>query len=541
MNTNKHLRYIIALVIAFCLTLGAPLAALGADNDMIDEVRDLLQYKYVDVVSDDVLSAPTVEEILKRLGDRNTEYMTASEYQQFMDTLNMSFSGVGVEMERVAKGVKLTRVMKGYGAEKAGVQAGDILIEAGGSALAGKSLEYCAEKLRGAAGTTVKVKVLRGTQTLSFTLMRMTIEMPLVEGALLENHVGYMAIYSFGEDTVSQFDQTARALLKEGADCWIVDLRNNGGGYTQSAIELLGYFIGDKTAVVTGSRGLGVVTKAEKQDYLLEGPIVFLTNKYTGSASEIVSAAVRDHEKATLIGETTYGSGRVKALMPLSNGDYLKMSVYRFFSPNYLPIDFVGVKPHLDLTGVNAMKTAVLMLANYDAAQLNSATDKSGYLLLEAGPYSYPLSLQDIRKQENWLIGRKILDSAYVTTTFKSGGINGWETFREDDLTDRFAIYYPGYVKAGEMRNIPLNKVFTVTFNQPMDWQSVTSESIELINAATGERTVCTPKFLDSTRMSVTPATSLKANTRYWLVIHSLKDSAGNASTGGVALATTTK
>lgn len=542
MNTKRHLRILAALILALCLTLGAPLMALGTENDMIQEVRDLLKNQYVDVVSDDVLNAPTIPEILKRLGDRNTEYMTAAEYDQFLDTLNMSFSGVGIEMEKVSQGVKVTKVMEGYGADKAGVRTGDILIEADGYSLAGKTTEYCAGKLRGLAGTTVKVKVLRGTQTLSYTITRMTIELPLVEGALLEEHIGYIAVYSFGEDTTTQFDRIARALNEKGADCWVIDLRNNGGGYTQAAIELLGYFIGEKTAVITKSRDIGIVYKAIKQDVTLQGPIVLLTNKYTASSSEIVSAALKDHEKATLVGETTYGSGRVKALMPLSNGDYLKMSIYRFFSPNSMAIDFVGVKPHLDLTGVDELKTAVLMLKNFDPDTNTTSTDKTNYLLLEAGPYSYPLSLEDIRNSKNWLIGKKILDSAYVTTTLKLGGLNGWEPFYEEYLTDRYQIYYPGYVKAGDLRNIPVNKVFTVTYTRPMDWESVTQDSIELIDTTTGDRIASTFTSLDDFRMTVTPVAALKANTPYWLVIHStIKDREGNTSTGGVALAMTAK
>jgi len=527
--------------LVLCLGLGLPLQAYGTENDTLDEVRTILQEQYVDVVPDEVLNAPTVEKMLQRLGDKYTEYMTAAEYEDMISSLNMSFSGIGIELEMVQQGVKVTRVIQGYGADKAGIKQGDIILEADGYSLAGRTSEYSAGKLRGPEGTKVRVKVKRNAQILSFAVVRMKIAMPLAEGRVLEGHIGYIAVNSFGEDVATQFGKQALALQEKGVDCWIIDLRNNSGGYTKAAMELLGYFIEEKSAYIMKARGnLGIVDTAVKQAFTLEGPIVLLINGYTASASEITTAALKDYGKATVIGETTYGSGRVKALIPLSNGDYLKMSVYRFFSPYYNPIDVIGIKPHLDLAGVNELNTAVLMLKNYKAE--DKSQDKSGYIQLEAGPYVYPLSVKELRQTENWAIGKKILDSAYVTTTFKLGGSNGWEPFPEETLQDRWQIYYPGYEKSGDLKNIPLEKVFNVSFNREMDWNSVTADSIELINTATGERVKCAYTFVDQQHMTVKPATKLQAHTGYWLVIHPLiKDVQGQAITGGVALAATVK
>ncbi|QHA01528.1 S41 family peptidase [Dehalobacter restrictus] len=541
MKFGKSLRFLMTVLLVFCLGLGLPLQAYGAENDALDEVRTILQEQYVDVVPDEILNAPTVEKMLQRLGDKYTEYMTAAEYDDMISSLNMSFSGIGIELEMVQQGVKVTRVIERYGADKAGIKQGDIILEADGYSLAGKTSEYCAGKLRGPEGTKVRIKVKRNAQILSFTVVRMKIVMPLAEGRVLEGHIGYIAVNSFGEDIATQFGKQALALQEKGVDCWIIDLRNNSGGYTKAAMELLGYFIGDKSAYIMKARGnLGIVDTAVKQAFTLEGPIVLLINGYTASASEITSAALKDYGKATVIGETTYGSGRVKALIPLSNGDYLKMSVYRFFSPYYNPIDEIGIKPHLDLTGVNELNTAVLMLKNYKSE--DKSQDKSGYIQLEAGPYVYPLSVKELRQTENWAIGKKILDSAYVTTTLKLGGPNGWEPFPEEVLQDRWQIYYPGYEKAGDLKNIPLDKVFNVSFNRDIDWNSVTADGIELINAATGERVKCTYTFVDQQRMIVKPATKLQADTGYWLVIHpTIKEAKGQAITGGVASATTAK
>ncbi|MCG1024869.1 S41 family peptidase [Dehalobacter sp.] len=552
MKLGKSFRLWMAVLLVFCLGLGLPLQAYGAENDALNEVRTILQEQYVDVIPDEVLKTPTVEEMLQKLGDKYTEYMTAAEYDEMISSLNMSFSGIGIELEMVQQGVKVTRVIEGYGADKAGIKQGDVIIEADGFSFTGKTSEYCAGKLRGPEGTKVRVKVRRNAQSLSFTVVRMKIVMPLVESRVLEGHIGYIAVNSFGEDVAAQFGKQVLALQEKGVDCWIMDLRNNSGGYTKAAMELLGYFIGDKSAYIMKGRGnLGIVDTAVKQAFTLEGPIALLTNRYTASASEITTAALKDYGKATVIGETTYGSGRVKALIPLSNGDYLKMSIYRFFSPYYNPIDEIGIKPHLDLTGVNELSTAILMLKNYKADEGvngtgdttgDKAEDKSGYIQLEAGPYLFPLSVKELSQTENWVLSKKILDSAYVTTTLKLGGPNGWEPFPEEFLQDRWQIYYPGYEKSGDLKNIPLKKVFNVSFNRDMDWNSVTADSIELIDTATGKRVKCTCAFIDQQHMTVKPETVLTANTKYWLVIHpTIKDAQGQPITGGVALAATSK
>jgi len=544
MKPTKQFKLWVAILLTVSLLLTASISVYAGENDALSEVRALLRDNYVEPVSDQVLNAPTIQEMLSRLGDPNTQYMAKTEYDQFLSMLDRAFSGIGIELEMVAQGVLVTKAIPGYGAANAGIQAGDIVIEADGSSFAGKTAEYCVSKLKGPAGSKVQVKVKRETETLRFELERMVIALPLVESEVLEGHIGYIAVYSFGLETVAQFDQNARALIDKGVDCWIIDLRNNGGGYTQAALELLGYFIEDKSAVILKDRSpLSVVYRATKQAYTLNGPIVVLTNEFTGSSSEITTGAIKDHAKATIIGETTFGSGRVKALMPLSNGDYLKMTVNKFFSPNENAIDEVGISPHMDLDGVDELATAVMMLESAGSAVAKmDETDKSGYIQLNAGPNDFALSLEDLRKAENWELGKKILDSAYVKTTLRLGGLNGWEPFPEVYLEERAKIYYPDYVKAGDLPGIPLDKKFTVTFTHDMNWESVQTDSIELIDSMTGERIKCGFSFIDQQKMQVNPIAGLKSDTPYWLVIHStIQDAQGRNITGGVALAKTVK
>lgn len=544
MKLRKGLRLFSALVLVFCLLAGVPLMASGGQDDVLAEVRQLLETEYVDEVSEDVLNCSTVEEMLTKLGDRHTEYLTKEDYDYFLDTLDRAFSGVGIELEMVSQGVLVLNVFEGYGASRAGISPGDIITRAGEDSFAGKPSEYCVSKLRGPEGSIINLQVKRGTQVLDLAVRRMIIDLPLVESELLEGGIGYISIYSFGQDTADQFDKHARKLMEKGADSWIIDLRNNGGGYTQAALNLLGFIIGEEDAVLFKDKSiLSLMCVGTKQDYMLDQPVIILTNGYTGSSSEIVTAAAKDHFKGTIIGDTTYGSGKVKTLIPLSNGDYLKLTTYRFFSPFNLPIDEIGIKPHINLKGVDELETAVLMLKNnkLDKAEEENG-DMTGCLQLNAGPNDFVLSLKDMRKPEYWKPGMRILDSAYVTTTLKLGGLEGWEPFHEEYLNQRHKIYYPDYATSGNLPSIPLDKQFTITFNRDIDWQSVAEDSIELIDTTAGERLKCNYDFADKQVMKVMPRDKLKPGTEYWLVIHpSIKTVEGVPITGGVAVAKTVK
>jgi len=541
MKARKRVHFILTLLLAFSLLFGSVLPVYAGENDVLSEVRELIRNNYVDPVPENVLQAATVKEMIARLGDRNTQYLKGAEYDDFIGTLNRSFSGIGIELEMVPEGVKVTRVMDGYGAAKAGLKPGDIITQADGFSFAGKSSEYCIAKLKGQAGTKVKTKVKRGSMILNVTIERMQIELPLVESKLLEGHIGYIAVYSFGTDTAAQFGENMKSLREKGADSWIIDLRSNGGGYTQTAFEMLGYFIGQEIALNVKSRSQNLAYTAVEQDAKLTGPVILLTDNYTASASEIVIGAIKDYSKATILGETTYGSGRVKAIIPLTNGDYLKLSIQRFYTPANNSIDGTGIKPHVDLTGFDELEMATLLLRSQNLPVAGAASaDKSGYLQLSAGPNNFVLALSDLRRAENWRLSQKIFDTVYQSTTMKLGGINGWEAFPEEYLQERYRLLYPGYADSGNLKNIPLDKKFTVTFGQDMDWSSVSADAIELINAGSGERVKCNFVFTGSRVMKVNPVAPLKASTEYWVVIHpTIKTADGVNTIGGLAVAKT--
>jgi len=477
---------------------------LAANVNILPEIRSLLQNDYVDPVSAEVLNAPTVDATLIRLGDPHTMYFSPKEYQSFVGSIDMHFTGIGIHIDMEAAGVRVISVIVGSPAEEVGLKAGDLIVRAAGKSLAGLSSEEAVNILRGLEGSTVQISVQQGTATNVYTVTRKEISEPTVTGDVLDGHIGYLDLNSFGSDTASEFETVVNRLRNQKVDGWIVDLRDNGGGYLSSAFDLAGYFIGPDVVVSIKDRA-GTVKQYKAQDhgFTLSQPVIFLTNENSASASELLAAAIKDHQKGRLVGTTTYGKGTVQSMFGLSNGGVLKMTVNRFYSPLGHEINKVGVTPDVEIKQADSLKSAELMLSSEAEA------------------------LAKARTTAYWASWGELANSVNSVST--------------DQPLDRYARYYPSYRKVNELSGIPLDKKFTVLFNGAVDWQSVTSASLELIDSSTGARTPTRFETHGLSEVQVVPDVTLNPNTTYWLVIHStIRDVKGLVMTeGGVAVAHT--
>ncbi|MFZ3131113.1 MAG: S41 family peptidase, partial [Desulfosporosinus sp.] len=455
---------------------------LASDVDVLPEIRSLLQNQYVDPVSADVLNAPTMDETLKRLGDPYTLYFSPEEYQGFVGRIDMRFYGIGVHINMEPEGVRVVSVISGSPAEEVGLKAGDLIVRAAGQSLAGLSSDEAVNILRGLEGSVVQISVQQGTETKDYSVIRRAISGPTVTGDMLDGHIGYLDLNSFGSETSTEFQTAVNRLRDQNVNSWIVDLRDNGGGYLSSAFDLGGYFIGPDVVVLTKDRtGTVYQYKARDHGFTLSQPVIFLTNENSASASEILSAAVKDHHKATLIGTTTYGKGTVQSMFTLSNGGVLKMTVDRFYSPLGHEINIVGVNPDVEIKLADSLRVAELMLAGETEA------------------------LAMARTTDYWEAWGELANS-------ETAG----------NISDSYDLYYPSYRQVSELSEIPLNKKFTVHFNGEVNWQSVNNTSIELINSESGERTLSTFEAIGQSEVQVIPNEVLIPNTTYWMVIHPL-------------------
>lgn len=495
---KKLLGRFTALMLVLTLILSTSTSALAATNDnVLPEVRDLLQKQYADPVSQDVLSAPTIDEMLRRLGDPHTTYFSPQEYQDFVDSVNMSFTGIGIHIEMLPEGVKVVSVVKGSPAEEVGLKAGDVIVSADGQSLAGLSDEEAVKYLRGPEGSSVQISVKRGTETKEFTVARRTVSEPTVEGSVLDGHIGYIQLESFGDSTPMEFASAVVKLDYQNVDSWIVDLRDNGGGYLTSAIDIAGFFIGSNVAVKVKDRtGVLHLYQAPYQPFTLNQPIIFLTNEYSASASEILTSAVKDYKKATIVGTRTYGKGTVQTMFPLSNGGVLKMTVDHFYSAFGHEINKVGVTPDVNIVNSDSLKAAELMLANKQTA------------------------LDMAKTPDYWEAWREL--------------VNTTSSDVKPEQYALYSLYYPDYQKMAEIANVSLNQLFNVHFNKAVDWQSVNDSTIELINSMTGERILTTFETLGPSDVQVIPEKDLSPDSTYWLVVHpTVKDTSGKAMSGG--------
>lgn len=350
-------RALLGFLLSISLLFGYTVQA----EEPIDELRYYIDNYYIQEVEDSVLNESTPEAIIKHL-DQHSTFFTPEEFQEFFENLNRTFVGIGVAVEKHEKGILLVSIYKDSPAEKVGLQAGDIITEVDGTSVVGKPVEEAITLIKGKAGTQTTLKVVRQSinSTLQVTVTREVITFPTVEFERLSGNIGYMRLYSFNEKSKAEM---LDAMNKLGnVNGWIVDFRDNGGGYVTTAQEVGGFFKNVNKAYLLKNRvSLPTVYPTIKQSKLFEGPVHLLVNGYSASASEMVAAAVKEEKAAVLYGQTTYGKGTMQQFFELSDGSAVKLTTSEFFSPKGTKIDGVGVKP--DKTTVFG---AELLTSHYD-------------------------------------------------------------------------------------------------------------------------------------------------------------------------------
>lgn len=286
--------------------------------------------------------------LVKAAGDDYTYYLTAAEAEEFEKDLNGDVgAGIGVEIGQRDGYVKVLRTTPDNPARKAGVLAGDIIYKADDEDISTLTVDEVAKKLRGAAGTKVKLTVVRGSEEKSFELTRETINNVSVY-ADYEGKTAIITISRFDQDTGRLAREKAQEAIDKGCDKFIIDLRGNGGGYVSAAKEVASLWI-DGKIVVEQKSGNGLYdekTYANRNQAILAGKkTIVLTNGSTASASEIVAGALKDYGLATLIGEKTFGKGSVQALESFATGEMLRVTVAKWYTPNGKNINHEGIEP----------------------------------------------------------------------------------------------------------------------------------------------------------------------------------------------------
>lgn len=308
-----------------------------AKRTPLQEVLDLINMKYVDKVNTDTLGNVAIEEMLDHL-DPHSVYIPASYLQEVNEDLEGNFQGIGVEFQIISDTVHVVNVMPKGPSDDAGLKIGDRFVKVNDSVVAARKItsERIKKLLRGPGGSQVQVSMLRNGQLQQFTIKRGTIPIPSLDAAyMLDSATGYIRLNKFAETTYEEFMQSLEALQKSKMQHLILDLRSNGGGILQEAVQIADEFLdSDKLIVYTqGSKMAKEVYKAKREGLFEKGKLIVLIDETSASASEVVAGALQDWDRATIMGRRSFGKGLVQEQYQLSDGSGLRLTVSRYYTP----------------------------------------------------------------------------------------------------------------------------------------------------------------------------------------------------------------
>lgn len=337
---------------------GVPSADTGAPVDLESlfipfwESWDIVHERYVDQPLDDqALLRGAIQGMLEALGDQHTSYMDPDQFRQANIPLDGEYEGIGAWVDTNATYLTIVSPMPGSPAEKAGLKPGDEIIAIDGDDMTGIDGNLVIRRVLGPAGTPVRLTILREgvTEPFEVEITRARITIPSVDSRMLDDNIAYVQLLTFGETTTQDLRTALRDLLRENPDGLILDLRNNGGGFLNTAIDVASEFISDGVVMYEqfgdGSRQ---TFNANGRGLATDIPLVVLVNGGTASASEIVAGAIQDRGRGIVVGTTTFGKGSVQTWAELSDGHgALRVTIARWFTPNDRLIHEIGIEPDI--------------------------------------------------------------------------------------------------------------------------------------------------------------------------------------------------
>lgn len=319
----------------------------GLDYSELDEVYANLHARYDGELDDKKLLQGAAAGMAAATGDPHTAYFTSSEASELTDDLSGSFSGIGIELgQNKDNQLEVVSPIDDTPAKAAGLRAHDIITAINDENSTAWTTDKAVSKIRGEAGTTVKLTILRDGKTTDYSITRAKISVPSVESEIVDG-IGYLRISRFGDDTAGLARTAAKEFKDKNVKGVILDLRGNGGGYVNAAVSVASLWL-EKGTLVVEERNSKKVLSSEKSlgDTVLKGiKTVVLIDEGSASASEIVAGALKDDNAASLVGTKTYGKGSVQELVPLGSGAQLKITIAKWYTPKGKNIDGNGLEP----------------------------------------------------------------------------------------------------------------------------------------------------------------------------------------------------
>ena len=325
--------------------------------DLFSEVLDKINKEYVDEIDQNKVMDSAINGVLQSL-DPYSAYMSPEMFNSMQTETSGKFGGLGIEVGMEAGVVKVISPIDNSPASEVGVKAGDYIVKVNNIQVQGKSLTEAVDLMRGPVGSDIEITIRRRgiKKALIFKITRKVIEVQSVKSKTIDNKVGYIRLTSFNENSSAQIkDKIIEINKNKKIKGFILDLRNNPGGLLSQAIKISDFFLDSGEIVSTKSRKKSENRKwfARKGDVIKGKPLIVLTNYGSASASEIVAGALKDHKRAIIIGENSYGKGSVQSIIPLKNNGAIRLTISKYYLPSGKSISEVGVTPDIEISEAN--------------------------------------------------------------------------------------------------------------------------------------------------------------------------------------------
>jgi len=351
---KKYFKILIILFL-FCFnkSFAANNSTIYQKIDLFSEVLNKINNEYVEEIDQSEVMDSAIDGVLQSL-DPYSSYMSPEMLSNMQTETSGKFGGLGIEVGMEAGVVKVISPIDNTPASKAGLKAGDYIVKINDEQVQGKSLSEAVDLMRGEVGSNIEITVRRKgvKKALIFNITREIIKIQSVKSEILENSVGYLRLNAFNENSSDQIKNQLKVIKKnKNIKSYILDLRNNPGGLLSQAIKISDFFLNEGEIVSTKSRNKSENRKffARKGDIIDGKTLIVLINYGSASASEIVAGALKDHKRAIVLGEQSYGKGSVQSIIPLKNKGAIRLTISKYYLPSGKSISEVGVVPDIEI------------------------------------------------------------------------------------------------------------------------------------------------------------------------------------------------
>lgn len=331
------------MVAALAASLTLVIQSQTSDMAKLGQLKHLITQCFIGETDETALDDAAAAAMVGATKDRWSYYIPASQYAAYMEQMNNAYVGIGVTISTAAteRGFEILRVEPSGGAKDAGILPGDILVAVDGQSVIENGMDKSRELIRGDAGTTVEIGVIRGQEQLRFTVVRKSIQMVVAEGQMLNDEIGLVTIVNFNERCAEETIAAIESLLQQGAESLIFDVRNNPGGYKKELVKVLDYLLPEGT-IFHSADFSGREEKIQSGESCLLMPMAVLVNGNSYSAAEFFVAALSEYDWATVVGEQTIGKSYFQSTYQLSDGSAVGLSIGKYYTPKGVSLAEVG-------------------------------------------------------------------------------------------------------------------------------------------------------------------------------------------------------